>query len=204
MTNQEKEDRTARTIRERRERAAHGRTPPQTTVQENTPKPSLPAPSLTEEKRAEIRREIEGLKDRPVMRARRLAQYQAEKLSQGDIAEALGVRQPWISKRIALMQAPPEVLQQIEAGTLSENHYYNNRAEIEQSLTGASRTMLRDRPIPLTITLDAGRALAEILTQLAHNHNTIPIRLDDKATKKEIAEVLNLRATEIRQFVVKK
>lgn len=203
MTDPEKERWAARVIRERREQAnAQSTSTPAPPVK--TPDIAVRPKGLSDEKRAEIRREVEALKDRPVMRARRLAQYVAEGVTQGDIALALGVQQPWVSKRLALIQAPPEVLQQIEAGTLTENHYYNNRTEIELQLTGALSRPLRDRPIPLTITLETGRALAEILVELAKRHEAVPIRLDDKAGKKEIAEILNLRAPELRALMVKK
>lgn len=204
MADQDSEDRIARRIRERREHAGRNHakvTPPPA---EPTAPSTVPETGLTNEKRAEIRREVESLKDRPVERARRLAQYMAEGLSQGDLALALGVQQPWVSKRVALAKAPIEVLQQIEAGTITENYYYNNRAEIEMQLVGQSRRPLRERPIPVTISLDTARALAEILATLAVQHQAVPIRLDDKATKNEVAEILNLRAGEIRALVVKK
>jgi len=208
MADPTKEDRTARAIRERRERAKDANRTTGVPVStapafEGIARPPLKK-GLDEARRKQLHDEIERLKDRPVLRARQLAQYQTEGLSQEDIAQALGVRQPWVSKRIALGQAPPEVLQQIESGSLSENYYYNNRAEVEQRLTGATHRLQRDRPIPITITLDAGRALTEILEQLAREHQCVPIRLDAKASKAEITEILNRRAVEIQQLVVKK
>lgn len=208
----EKEDRTARAIRERRERAGVTRrvddvsgTTAAAASHAKPEEPGQPARSrLSEEKRAEIRREIEALNDRPVMRARRIAQYVVEGVEQREIADALGVGRPWVSKRIALTQAPPEVLQQIEFGRLTEHRYYNDRAGVEAELTGDVRDPKFQRALTMPITLDAARAVAEILAHLAASLGAIPIRLDSKATKKQLGEIINLRAAELRSLFIKK
>lgn len=201
MSEKEKETWAERAVRERRARAAVNPSAlANTNPMQTVPAGDVPVAKdkqLSDEQRGEIRREIEALKDRPVLRARRLAQYVAEGLSQGDIALALGVQQPWVSKRIALSRAPVEVLQQIEAGAITEHQYYSNRAEIEMRLAGASQRPPHQRPIPLTITLDTGRALAELLALLAEQRKLTPIRLDANAGKTEVAAVLNLRAREL-------
>jgi hypothetical protein len=201
----EKESWAQRTIRERRDRAQleQSKTPAEPAPSWVLPTP-IPERALSDEKRAEVRREVEALKDRPVLRARRIGQYLAEGMSQGDVALALGVQQPWVAKRMALLRAPVEVLQQIEHGTLTENQYYANRAEIDMEFAGRTNAVRRDRPIPVTIHLDAARALAEILMILADRHKAIPIRVDDKATKQEITEILNLRSREMRELLGKK
>lgn len=201
MTDLNREDRTARAIRERRERA--GRIPDPSPAGGPTQNEYLPVPTPGRDaarQHAEIRREIEALKDRPVERARRLAEYVADGVSQNALAAALGVGQPWVSKRLALTRAPVEVLQQIEAGTITENYYYSHRAEIEMRLAGGGPPV--SRPVPLTITLEAGRALAEILAVLAAQLHSAPIRIDERPTRKHIREILNLRAEEIRSLVV--
>lgn len=217
MAEHEKEDRTARAIRERRERA--GMTQKLATVPTAAPVilpvpilgQQIPAPGqtptrsrLSEDKKAEIRREIDSLKDRPVIRARKLAYYHSSGISQEEIAVALGVGQPWVSKRIALTQASPEVLQQIEMGALTETGYYNKRGEMEARLTGTTRSSRRRRPATMPITIDAARAVIEILEHVARKHNAPPVNTDSLDDSRLLSVIIDMRAGELRDAMVKK
>lgn len=198
----DREDRTARAIRERRERAGLG---PQRTGTPGVPampaadtigdsKPS-PKPRLSDEQKAEIRREIESLKDRPILCGRRIKEYEDRGVLQKDIADALGVKPAWVSKLVALTQAPPEILQQIESGQLSVFSYHNRRSE----LTGGDKRILT-----MPITIEAGRAVAEILEHIAALQGAIPVRLEAGATKKQLCEIINHRAADLRSLFVKR
>ena len=201
---EEKEDRTARAIRERREHAGLGKQqgsgghgiPPIPIASAPTDASNRSAkPRLSDEKKAEIQREIESLRDRPILCGRRLKQYEDSGVLQKDIADALGVKPAWVSKLMALTQAPPEILQRIESGQLSVFSYHNNRAE----LTGNDKRLLT-----MPISIEAGRAVAEILELIATQQGAIPVRLDASATKKQLGEIINHRAAELRFLMTKK
>jgi predicted transcriptional regulator len=216
MAQHEKEDRTARAIRERRERAGITQIPA-TTSAANTVVPLAPqmvqqiptrvhAPArsrISEDKKAEIRREIESLKDRPVDRARKLAYYFASGLSQGEIASALGVGQPWVSKRIALTQASKEVLQKIEMGALSETAYYTKRGEAGTGLNGGVQVSKRKRSGSVHITIEAARAVVAILECIARKHNAPPVPMDTLDDSKLLSLIIDMRAGELRDVLMK-
>lgn len=217
MAEHEKEDRTARAIRERRERA--GMTQQPATVPTAAPVippvpilgQQIPAPGqtptrsrLSEDKKAEIRREIESLKDRPVIRARKLAYYHSSGISQDDIAAALGVGQPWVSKRIALTKALPEALLQIEMGTLTETGYYNKRGDMKTNLTDTSRSSRRRKLVTMPINIDAARAVVEILEYVARKHNAQPIQMGSLDDSRLLSVIIDMRAGELRDAVMKK
>lgn len=213
----EKEDRTARAIRERRERAGLAKmtatTPAanvvvslaQLVTQQTPTRGHASARSrINEEEKAEIRREIESLKNRPVDRARRLAHYHSSGISQGDIASALGVGQPWVSKRIALTQASTDVLQKIEAGALSETAYYTKRAEMGAGSKGCVRLPRRRRPGKMNISIDAARAVVEILEHLAREHNVTPIQAGLLDDSRQLTVIIDNRAGELRDALMKR
>jgi len=213
----EKEDRTARAIRERRERAGvTQKLATATTTSVVVPLVHAVAQPIathghrstrsriSEDKKVEIRREIESLKDRPVDRARKLAHYFASGISQGEIASALGVGQPWVSKRIALTQASKDVLQQIESGALSETGYYTKRGELGTGLNGGAQLSKRKRPGTVHITIDAGRAVVAIFEYIARKLNASPIPMDSLDDSRLLSLVIDMRASELRDALMKK
>ncbi len=146
---------------------------------------------------AALRIDILNRHANPIAGAKSLAALQEAGMSNRDIAAALQVSTSWISKRLGLLKAPPAVRDLIESGELSENDYYRHRRSL------AGKTFLRryQRVPTITISFETGCVLAELLQFLAKRHNASPIRLDAKPTRKEIIEILNHRASDIRRYI---
>lgn len=140
--------------------------------------------------------------ENPVASARRLAQLLADhKLKRKDLAEGLGKSEAWLSKRLGLLNATRDILHLIEAGELSESEYYDNRANVAAGVRGKGEGVQYKRMPTVTIPIEAARALADVLQHLAKLHELAPVRIDKNTTKKDLTNILTLRAGEIRRVI---
>lgn len=140
--------------------------------------------------------------ENPLVSARRLAQVLAEhKVKRKDLAEGLGKSEGWLSKRLGLLNATRDIQHLIEAGQLSESEYYDNRANVAAGVRGKGEGVQYKRMPTVTIPIEAARALADVLQHLAKAHGLAPVRIDKNTTKKDLVNILTLRASEIRGVI---
>jgi hypothetical protein len=145
---------------------------------------------------ADLSRELQGQDDDVLASAARIAAARARGVSTEDMAAALGVSKSWVSKRVALLDATPEVAEKIRTGVMTATDFYN-RARASKN-TGHRRYV---RQPAVSIHADTAQALLEILASLATAHGVAGIRLDRPLNKRELATALNLRAAEIRALL---
>ena len=135
-----------------------------------------------------------------------------------EIAEHLHISESWVSKRLALLDAPQEIQDLIERGELSESEYHNNKSVVEAKVAALSaapelaeqskstpatsiKSKLRGADVRTTmvsIPMDAALELAALLQALAVQKAANPIELSDEPTKKELVAILTSRASELR------
>jgi hypothetical protein len=216
MSDIEKEDALARKVRERRERAEGINTPQQIpvsaqtalkpTLAENLPKVEIQQPAKKTEFNvskipAEKLTNLIAAMDRgenPLAVARLIADILTGDVKNIALAHELKVSPPWISKRLSLLSAPQEVQKLIEAGSISETEYYNNREHVEKQVTKKKGQTLKYQRMPtVTISIEAAQTLAELLQKIATQQNLTPIKIEKNATKKELTSILNFRTSEI-------
>ena len=65
-------------------------------------------------------------------------------------------------------------------------------------MRGRGESLQYQRMLTVTINIEAARALAAILKDLAAQHGAAPIRLEADTSKKDLTSILNMRAGEIR------
>lgn len=134
--------------------------------------------------------------ENPITIARLLAEL---KLSNKELAAALGKGKSWVSKRLGLLDAPIAVQRLIELGELSESEYYNNRRNVPSGIKNTGGVLKYQRSPTVEINLDAARSLVIILSDLAVTSGATPIRLAPDVSKKQIVNILNERASEIQK-----
>jgi len=114
-----------------------------------------------------------------------------------DIAGVFDTGAVSVSKRLAVFKASPTAQQQVNSKNLAKRSRSKDRRR-----AGDSHHSRRFQQIPtLTISLEAGRTLAELLQILAQHHDVNPIHLGARAAKKDLIEILNYRSTDIRRLV---
>lgn len=136
--------------------------------------------------------------DNPLKIARMLTAILAGEVKRKELIVHLGKSDAWLSKRLGLMNAPRDIQRLIEAGALTESEYYDNRQNIKAGIHGSGDTLRYKRMPTVTISIEAAKAVASILQDLATQLGAAPIRFDEKSNKKDITGILNQRAGEIR------
>ena len=141
--------------------------------------------------------------DNPLKIARMLTAILAGEVKRKELIVHLGKSDAWLSKRLGLLNAPKDIQRLIEAGELTESEYYDNRQNIKAGIRGSGDTLRYQRMPTVTISIEAARAVASILQDLATQLGAAPIRFDEKSNKKDITGILNQRAGEIRGILKK-
>ena len=141
--------------------------------------------------------------DNPLKIARMLTAILAGEVKRKELIVHLGKSDAWLSKRLGLLNAPKDIQRLIEAGELTESEYYDNRQNIKAGIRGSGDTLRYQRMPTVTISIEAARAVASILQDLATQLGAAPIRFDEKSNKKDITGILNQRAGEIRGMLKK-
>ena len=136
--------------------------------------------------------------DNPIKIARLLSAILVGGVKRKAVLERLGKSDAWLSRRLGLLNADKDVQRLIETGELSEREYYNNRPNINQGIRGRGAALRYQRMPTITIGIEAARAIAAILQDLAIQQGAAPIRLDANTSKKDLTGILNQRAGEIR------
>jgi hypothetical protein len=136
--------------------------------------------------------------ENPITIARLLAEL---KLSNKELAAALGKGKSWVSKRLGLLDAPIAVQRLIELGELSESEYYNNRKNIPSGIKNTGGVLKYQRSPTIEISLDAARSIVMILSDIAAATGATPIKLEPDTSKKRIVDILNDRATEMLKAI---
>lgn len=136
----------------------------------------------------------------PMTIARLLGGIVGQGMQHKRLAAALHKSGPWLSKRLALLNAPIDVQRLIERGALAESEYHNNRPHIASRIKGSAGALKYQRMPTITISIEAARSLAAILQVLANQHGAAPIRLD-LDSKKTLTAILNIRAGEIKALL---
>jgi hypothetical protein len=209
MSDIEKEDPLARKVRERREQAKgkeasqHLPEPtlveslPQVSSEIKTKKQEANISKIPPEKLANLIAAMER-GENPLVVARLIADILAGEVKNITLAHELKVSPPWVSKRLSLLSAPQEVQKLIEAGSISETEYYNNREHVEKQVNKKNGHRLKYQRMPtVTISIEAAQTLAELLQKITIREKLSPIKLDKNATKKELTSILNFRTSEI-------
>ena len=130
--------------------------------------------------------------------ARLLSAILAGGMKRRELTDKIGKSEGWLSKRLGLLNAPKDMQRLIEAGQLSESEYHDNRQNIKAGVRGRGESLQYKRMPTITINIEAARALASILKDLAAQQGAAPIRLDADTGKKDLTSILNMRAGEIR------
>ena len=134
----------------------------------------------------------------PLVVARLLSAVLATGMKRRELIDKIRKSEGWLSKRLGLLNAPKDMQRLIEAGQLSESEYYDNRQNVKAGMRGRGESLQYQRMPTVTINIEAARALAAILKDLAAQHEAAPIRLDADTSKKDLTSILNMRAGEIR------
>lgn len=117
--------------------------------------------------------------------------------SREDLRKAIDKSKSWLSKKLQLLNAPRDVQKLIESGELSESEYYADQA-LPSRIKGKGDTLRLQRMSRVTIYSEAARDLAAILQHHAQAQGAAPIKCDS-ANLKDLTNILNLRAGEIRR-----
>lgn len=141
--------------------------------------------------------------DKPLKIARMLMAILAGGVKRKELTVRLGKSDAWLSKRLGLLNAPKDIQRLIEAGELTESDYYDNRQNVNAGILGRGDSLRYKRMPTVTISIEAAKAVASILQDLATQLGAAPIRFDEKSNKKDITGILNQRAGEIRGILKK-
>ena len=141
--------------------------------------------------------------DKPLKIARMLTAILAGGVKRKELTVRLGKSDAWLSKRLGLLNAPKDIQRLIEAGELTESDYYDNRQNVNAGILGRGDSLRYKRMPTVTISIEAAKAVASILQDLATQLGAAPIRFDEKSNKKDITGILNQRAGEIRGILKK-
>lgn len=141
--------------------------------------------------------------DNPIKIARMLTAILAAEVTRKELNVRLGKSDAWLSKRLGLLNAPKDIQRLIEEGELTESEYYDNRQNVKAGIHGRGESLRYQRMPTVTISIEAAKALASILQDLAAQLGAAPIRFDEKSNKKELTGILNQRAGEIRGVLKK-
>lgn len=139
----------------------------------------------------------------PLELANELADLKAQTgLTLDAIAKRIGKSKGFVSKFISLSNAPEAVKQAIVRGDLTATGWFNNKALVSEQLTQSTKNappITQTRTATLAITLDAAKAMAQILQQLAAEKGLaeIDVKLSGKVSKKQLQAILVTRANEI-------
>ena len=198
-------DRLAERIAARRAELAQTRQPLQGVHEANpatsetrvnpTPQPPLNPTLVTKIREA---REAIAAGENPIKIAMMLSAILAGGVKRKEVIERIAKSDAWLSKRLGLLKATKDIQRLIEDGELSEREYYNNRPNINQGIKGRGAALRYQRMPTITIGIEAARAIASILQELATQQGAAPIHLDANTNKKDLTGILNLRASEIR------
>jgi hypothetical protein len=134
----------------------------------------------------------------PLAVAEMLAAILAAGVKRKDLLPEIGKSAGWLSKRLGLLEAPKDIRRLIESGALSESEYYDNRQNVKAGIVGRGETVRYNRVPTVSVSIDAAKSLAAILKIIAEKNGAAPIRLDANPSKKDLTNILNLRAGEIK------
>ncbi len=134
----------------------------------------------------------------PLTVARLLLAILAGGMKRRELTDQIGKSEGWLSKRLGLLNAPKDMQRLIESGQLTESEYHDNRQNVKAGVRGRGESLQYQRMPTVTINIEAARALAAILKDLAAQQGAAPIRLDADTSKKDLTSILNLRAGELR------
>lgn len=200
---EEIKDKLAERIRLRREaneRARRGEQAVLTVVPQPAPAHQESKPEPNKDFEPAISEAINAIAagDNPLKIARMLTAILAGEVKRKEVIVHLGKSDAWLSKRLGLLNAPKDIQRLIEAGELTESEYYDNRQNISAGIHGRGDALRYKRMPTVTISIEAAKAVASILQDLATQLGAAPIRFDEKSNKKDITGILNQRAGEIR------
>jgi hypothetical protein len=136
--------------------------------------------------------------ENPIKIARMLTAILAGEVTRKELFVGLGKSEGWLSKRLGLLNAPKDIQRLIEESELTESEYYDNRQNVKAGIHGRGESLRYQRMPTVTISIEAAKALASMLQDLAAQLGAAPIRFDEKSNKKDITGILNQRAGEIR------
>ena len=198
-------DRLAERIAARRAELAQTRQPlqgvheanPATSETRVNPIPQLPLNPTLMTKIREAREAI-AAGENPIKTAMMLSAILAGGVKRKEVIEGIAKSDAWLSKRLGLLKATKDIQRLIEVGELSEREYYNNRPNISSGIKGRGELLRYQRMPTITIGIEAARAIASILQELAAQQGAAPIHLNANTNKKDLTGILNLRAGEIR------
>ncbi|MDD5037599.1 MAG: ParB/RepB/Spo0J family partition protein [Methylococcaceae bacterium] len=110
------------------------------------------------------------------------------------LAEKVGVSRGWVTKKLSLLKAPPEIQAAIRSGELAETDYYNDKAgtvatKREKPEGGESGTG-SDKPKKLSLPWDDAISLAGLVVDLAKRAGVRDLDISPEPDKKELLAIL--------------
>lgn len=120
--------------------------------------------------------------------------------TQAELAERVGVKQGWVSKKLSLLSAPAAVQTLIANGELAETDYYNNKDGVLAGVAGdgASPARAKTVAVPLQDVVE----IAKLFRELATLHQLNEIELGAVPKKKELLAIMS-RVKDIKRAVGK-
>lgn len=132
------------------------------------------------------------------------------------LADKLNISRAWVWRQLTLLEAPANIQESIENGSLAATEYLNNKSLYlsgqqvsvgtsgsDQPARAGSPPQSNIKPISriskVAVPIKTAQDLVEILKRLSHEHQLSPIVLGKKPTKDELLIVLTTRAQEIKQ-----
>ncbi len=177
-------------------------TEPASLKQPSSPVPSEPVASSNAVLASLVKKTI-AENENPLALARALSALIEGGIRRQDVLAVSGLSKSWLSRKLTLLSAPPDVQALIASGELSESDYYENRHGVATGIKGRGETLRYKRMSRVSVYTETARDLALILQQLANQHGAVPVRVDAKTTSKDLTNLLNLRANEVWRLIKK-
>jgi ParB/RepB/Spo0J family partition protein len=118
------------------------------------------------------------------------------------LAAKVGVSRAWVTKKLSLLKASPEIQAAIRSGVLAETDYYNDKTRIaavtqRQTSKGGDSAATRNKLKKLSLPWDDAISLASLIVDLAKRAGLYDLEISTKPDKKELLLILS-RSREVR------
>lgn len=116
--------------------------------------------------------------------------------SQEQLAKEVGVTKGWVSKKLSLLKAPPEIQAAILSGEMAESDYYNNKQAKTEEVAGkrekpeGGEASPSDKPKNVSVPWDHAVGLATLIVRLAKQAGLKDVEISPEPTKKELQALL--------------
>jgi ParB/RepB/Spo0J family partition protein len=116
--------------------------------------------------------------------------------TQDELAAKVGVSKSWVSKKLSLLKAPPEIQELIRNGELAETEYFNNKeavkAEVATKREKPEGSQKSAKESTVSISFHTAVALADLVIAYRERNGLSEINYSSPPTKKELLAILAL------------